>query len=573
MNEELWIPSTLDEYAELWRWLNGLRDRSLEKWESAVQWYSKNDLFFLFYYVMSDGKKIHSQLKTPLHWHQYYLDLCKNTQWVIDNGHSSFCGSSRGSGKSTIRTKAASIYMILNNPDISICIFSVEKQLAKRHMGTIMEELENNKLLKVLHRDVLFDDPREAAKNGEAVWSREDGIRVKRNIVRANNTVEHNNFLSGTPTGSRYDVIHYDDCENGKVVGSQDMLNKLHDAFNQSIALATPVVIEKPVIFVTNTIYHPEGIANKKYHEYKKIDERLAIMIPAERPINEDEGEEGNCPGGGIALYPFTSDSLWMWYNNLGKVKDDYATQFLCNFNALSDRTLKRDWLQFSNDEHTRLAKGTNAYVCIDASRGIEDPMFIWVWGAAPEKKLRWIDGSRKKLDPASPQFHDEIFNVISRVTNRSNRVIEVRVEQLPNQVWADLIASELKRRGCYVPVVPCKGRVIKSGKFSNAKLEREWQRWSPPLQRGEVVFPTPSSMGGSGIMTTDENGKPFDLVDYFLEFEYDMFPRSPHDDGLDSAALLWEPDTPPIQWPPFKMKNKELLGIHYRPTTSWMSA
>jgi len=568
MSSELWIPKTLEEYKELWKWLQSVQDKSLDNWEEAMRWYSKNDLFFLFYFVLSDGKKVHSQYKTPLHWHNYYLDLCKNTQWIIDNQLSSFNGSARGSGKSTVRTKAGSIYLLLNYPDISISIVSVEKQLAKRHQGTINEELENNKLIKLLHPDVLFDDPREAAKNGEAVWSREDGIRVKRSIVRANNTVEHHNFMTGSPTGSRFDVIHYDDCENGKVTSSQDMLNKLHDAFNQSVALATPVVLEQPIIFMTNTIYHPEGIAYKKYQEYRTVDERLAVMHPA-----ENLSVTGDAPGGGTPEYPFTSKSLWMWFDNLGKDKQDYSTQFLCDFNRMSDRSFQKEWIQFVNEPPEKLAKGTNAYVCIDASRGIEDPMFIWVWGAAPEKKLRWIGGSRKKLDPASPQFHDEIFNVVNKANNHALRVVEVRVEQLPNQVWADLVASELRNRGCYIPVVPCKGKVIKTGKFSTAKLEREWQRWSPALQRGDIVFPTPTSARGSGIMTTDEKGVPFDLVDYFLKNEYEMFPRSPNDDGLDSGALIWEPDTNPIAWPPFTMQTRGFWDNPKFSRTSWMSA
>ena len=71
--------------------------------------------------------------------------------------------------------------------------------------------------------------------------------------------------------------------------------------------------------------------------------------------------------------------------------------------------------------------------------------------------------------------------------------------------------------------------------------------------------------------MTKNEKGEVFDLVDYFLEFEYDLFPRAPHDDVLDAGALIWEPDME-ISYPsPASTRSSRLPRKSGE--SSWMSA
>lgn len=564
---DLYIPTSLQEYKELVGYLGDVKVKSLSMWEELMRWYSLNDMFFFLNFVLTDGKHLHSTYQTPIYLHDFYLKACKQVQWQLDNLESSFDGSARRGSKSTIRTKAASIQMGLKYPDISINIASVEKQLAKKHLRLIKEELETNQLLKVLFSDVLHDDPQAAAKNGETVWSLSDGLRFKRKASRANQTIECNNFLSG-PVGSGYDILHFDDCENEKMTSGQDQILKLHDAFDAMIAVATPFILRKPIIFVTNTLYHPEGIAQRKLKEYKKHDERCVRLVPA-----EDRKNPGDCPGGGTAIYPFTADILWQKYNE-AKDKDAYFIQYCCDFQTGQDRRLERAWFGFYDESQEKVAKGKNGYLCIDASRGVYDPMGIWGWASGVDKRLYWVDGSRKKLDPASPAFADEIFIIASRMANLCERLVEIRVEQMGSQTWAELIGSELRKRGMYVPVVPCRGKLSTgtTRRFESTKLEREWQRWSPALQRGEVYVPRPTSMGGRGLPTVDEKGHPFDLVDYFLENEVDLFPRAPHDDLLDSGALIWDAEAPPIIYPAPSYRNKSDYGAASKRTT-WKSA
>jgi hypothetical protein len=398
----------------------------------------------------------------------------------------------------------------------------------------------------------------------------DEGLRVKRLRPRANQTIECNAFSGGGPVGSGYDVIHFDDCENSAAVSSQENLNKLYEAYAQAVHLATPAIFKRPMIFMTNTFFHPEGIAKRKYDEYLKKDPTgsLVRVEPA-----EDRTVDGDCPMGGVARYPFTPDILWMKYNEC-QSKDEYAIQYLCDFSAGQDRSLQRKWLQFYDIEPEKVMEHKNSYLCIDASKGIYDPMAGVLWSVGMDKKLYMTGGFRKKLDPASPEFFDEIFVMASKASNFSDRLVEIRVEQIGQQTWAELIRSEMRKRGLFTPVIPCKGKLNRSGsrRFNSTKLEREWQRWSPPLQRGDIILPLSKAMGGAGMFVKNEEGEVFDLIDYFLNFEYDLFPRAPHDDVLDAGALIWEPEME-ITYPIIQSKRQQNRRGSGQAERSWMSS
>jgi len=571
MSNGLTIPDTLDQYKELREWVHSLRDRSLSYWEEAMRWYALNDTFFALNFVFLTRNETHSTYGTPFYFHEFYLKYCKQLDWLIENFESSFDGSARRGGKSTVRTRLTPIRMGLKYPNITQGIFSLERNFARKHMRGIKEELENNDLLKTLFPDRLWSDPYEAARRGECVWSLNDGFQFKgRTVPRNNQTIECNTFFGG-PVGSGFDFMHFDDCEDGTVVSTPDNITKLHDAFDDAVQLATPVAIPRPVIWVTNTFYHPEGIAKKQYDKYRLADERKIRLEPGE--VNIRTGGPG--PMGGHAQYPFTLEFLQQKYDEC-KDKDEYAIQYCCDFTLGQSRAFKPSWVNWYEENPDAVMQGKYSYVCIDASRGVHDPMGIWVWSVGVDKRLFWTGGSRKKLDPASPAFADEIFNICAKVANLSEKLVEVRVEQMHSQTWAELIGSELRKRGMHVPVIPCRGKLANDRgirKFETTKLEREWQRWSPPLQRGEIWFPKPRRELGPGLPVVNEQGDPFDLVEYFIDYEYMLFPRAPHDDMLDAGSLIWDPEVPPYMAPaPTYRKIRKGASAAGR-RVSWMSA
>ncbi len=562
---EFWRPDDIPGYERLKPWLQSVKEKSWSDWEDAMRWYCRNDLFFLINFIGSEGSLLHSEYGTKFYYHQFYIDLCRQTEWQIANGGGIDTSGRRG-GKSTVRTKWATIQLILNHPDISIFLFGVEKRLSRKHLRTIKDELEANTLLKTLNSDVLWENPIDAVKNGETVWGIEDGIRVKRTMIRSTQTLEAHSFFYGGPVGTGPDVIMLDDIEHSGMVGSPENIEKLKDAYSAAVSLLTPTVIRKPILMVTNTRFSQASIVEETYQKYKAQDERKARQVAA-----EELSIPGDGPLGGTPQYPFTKEILWQRYDET-PVKSEYALQYAMSYTAASQTSLNEDNLSWYLDDPRDIAKDKLVYICIDASRGIEDPMAIWVWATSKDKKFYWIDASIKKLDPSTRYFFDEIFNMVSKWKNLAQRVVEIRVESQGSNVWAELIERELRNRGEYTPVIAC--RVV-----NTKKEERIFDRWAPNINAGNVVFPAPPRKDGFGIQSytgTIDKLRPQDLVDYFLEVEFRSFPRASHDDALDAAALLWDNkvnEDRAIQYPSsgsYKQVRPISTG---RPATSWMSA
>jgi hypothetical protein len=80
--------------------------------------------------------------------------------------------------KSTIITFAGVIQEILRDPEITVCIFSHTKGIARKFFRQIKLELESNDVLKQAFPDILWDRPEKQAPR----WSEETGLVVKRKI-------------------------------------------------------------------------------------------------------------------------------------------------------------------------------------------------------------------------------------------------------------------------------------------------------------------------------------------------------------------------------------------------------
>ena len=440
---------------------------------------------------------------------------------------------------STIRTKSFSIQQILKHPDLAICIFSFTKDAAKKHFTTIMEELSRNKLLYALFPEVLYENPLEAAMNSETTWSKTDGLTVKRNIIRAQPTLSYRPYVGGTPTGGRFDILHVDDAEDDKVVSSKIFLEKLHSTYDATIPVLTPVALQVPVLFVTNTVYAENGLVKRLINRMKADgeDPRKCICYKA-----EDLTKDGDGPLGGEPLYPYTAKILKKFYDE-PREKEMYGLQFLGDPIVTSQRTLSRDWLKSYPGDPQDWGRNKSIYICIDPSKGVEDPMAIWVWALGEDKKFSWVDGSLKKLDPAHRAFWDEIY-LIARSWSDLGRLVEIRMEQYGQATYVEQLDAEMKKRGFYVPIV--KVQNIKnqwSQKLSawSGKYDRIYSRWAPPCQRGEVLIPTPVADGGPGMIRQDEKGKSIDLVEEFLYKEWLKFPKPISDNMLDAGSLIWE--------------------------------
>lgn len=579
---ELWKPDKIEGYEEIERWLDSLRVKSESSWIEAIRWYCTNDLYYLHRYGTTLGKAVHSTYGTYLYHHQLYVDACRQYERQLGYGSSLDC-SSRRSGKSEIRSTTIPIFLILNNPDIAIFIFSVQKDLAQRHLRRLMGELERNKFLMHVFDDILWTDPRKMAKEEGLVWSVSDGICVKgRSLNRSIQTVEVHALFGGGPIGTGPDVIIADDIERRDRIGTEAAIEELDTAFSEAVTLLTPVVLKQPILVVSNTRFSPNGLVQRLKDRYldvnpDKVRQYAAELMPDEWPEDMPEiPEEEIGPLGGKIQYPYTKEFLQFKYDE-SEDKAEYALQYALTYKH-KDKDLDLKLVQWYDHEPTKNSREMNSYICIDPSRGVHDPTAIWVWGLTHDKRKVCLDLSARRTDVTTKEFHDLIFNMVSKWTNLSNQLCEVRVEDTPSSTWSELVERELRTRGSYVPVVKVRVNIRQmSGKFKSGKNDRIYSRWNPMLSRGEVWLPKPLSTGGRGIMEFDDKGKYRCLVDYFINVEANPFPNGKFDDLLDAGGMIEDEKTNqdrPLQYPSDpNMRYDSTAVTRLTRGYSWMSA
>lgn len=133
----------------------------------------------------------------------------------------------REHGKSSWITFAGIIQEVINDPEITIGIFSFNKPTARKFLRQIKYEFESNEQLKRLYPDTLYADPKKESPR----WSEDSGIVVKRKGNPKEATVEGHGLVDGQPTGAHFLLRVYDDVVTVDSVTSPEMVQKTTEAW------------------------------------------------------------------------------------------------------------------------------------------------------------------------------------------------------------------------------------------------------------------------------------------------------------------------------------------------------
>ncbi len=179
------------------------------------------DLFFLLVVVLGRHDANHD----------WIYDRCRMVQLEPDGYLDLWF---RGGYKSSVITCAKTIQDILHNPEITVGIFSINKQIARGFLRQIKREFEGNEKLRALWPDVLWENPRKEAPK----WTEQEGIVVKRKGNPKEATVEANGLIDSLPTSRHYDLLVYDDPIDQRNVTTEDQMRKVVEAWELSLNLA-----------------------------------------------------------------------------------------------------------------------------------------------------------------------------------------------------------------------------------------------------------------------------------------------------------------------------------------------
>lgn len=483
-------PQTIEEYETL---LAGIKQLPDSEAVGIIRHLLRTDLYMLLWYGL--GRK---DVAKP-----WLLARCKE---VEANPDSHLDLWAREHYKSTIITYAKTIQDILashgddplpewRGKEPTFGIFSCTRPIAKGFLRQIKREFESNDLLKQLFPDILWSNPHKDAPK----WSEDDGIIVRRKGNPKESTIEAWGLVDSQPTSKHFDVMIYDDVVTRENVTTPDMIQKTTEAWELSINLGADGGRRRYI----GTRYHFND-------SYRTIISR-GVVTPRIYTATVD-----GTPHGEPVL--MNKESLAEKRKAMGPYT--FACQMLLNPIADENQGFKRGWIK-----HHKGSDGSsmNKYIIIDPANEKKkgsDYTAIIVIGMGEDENYYLLDMVRDRLNLT--QRADAVFRL-----HRKWRPLRVGYEKYGMQADIAYIRERMERENYRFDICELGGTL--------AKIDRIKQL-VPLFESHRVYLP-------ESLYKTDYEGKLVDLVEAFINEEYEAFPVSVHDDMLDALARITDPD------------------------------
>lgn len=437
-----------------------------------------HDLFYLLVYVLnrSDADR------------DWLFDRCREVE-TEPNGHLDLWA--REHYKSTIITFAKTIQDVLNNPEITIGIFSHTRGIAKAFLAQIKSEFEKNEKLKWLFSDVLYAHPQKEASK----WSIDDGIIVKRKGNPKESTIEAWGLVDGQPTSKHFKLMIYDDVVTLESVNTPEQIQKTTQAWEMSLNLGA----EDGQIRYIGTRYH--------YHDTYSTMIKRGVVAVRKYPATDNGKFDGK---------PVFMSQEYLDKKRAAMGPYTFGSQMLQDPVADKTQGFKIEWLRYY--EELKYA-GMNFFLVCDAAgtkKASADYTVMEVWALGPDGNEYLVDGIRDRLN----------------LTQRGKKFIELHRKWRPMRagyekygLMSDIeYIKELQEKENYrFDIYEFGGTMAKEDRI---------KKNVPRFENGNVWFPR-------RLLFVDCEGKTRDFVAEYINDEYVDFPLSLHDDMMDIHARM----------------------------------
>lgn len=490
--------NTIEDYRKL---ATNLKTEPAALRYQLIRQLGRSDLFFLLWFVCGRTDMAHPWL----------LDRCREVQ---NDPYGYLDLWARDHYKSTIITFGRSLQEIidytLRDELITIGIFSHTRPIAKGFMRQLKREAENNQLLPYLYPEVFWNDPRTEAPK----WSEDDGLIFKRKQNPKEATVEAWGLVDGQPTSKHYTHRKYDDVVTRESVTTPDMIHKTNEAWELSLNLGTQGGVESYI----GTRYH----FNDTY--------RLILSRGSAKPRIYPATIDGSMEG----------DPVLKPKEYLDKLRRDqgpytFSCQMLQNPRADETQGFRREWLRFYDGSD---GSGMNLYILCDPAgekKKDSDYTVFVVIGLAQDDHYYLLDAVRDRLNLA--ERTRTLFSL-----HRKWKPVGVGYEKYGKDSDIEAIQAEMNRVNYRFDIIPLGGATKKNDRI----------RKLIPLFEGNRFY-LPRT-----IHRTIHDGRTVDLIEQFLNEEYDAFPVPVHDDMLDAMARILEQDLAAIAPITYEQKNED---------------
>ena len=495
---------TLDECNELYNQV--IADKDI----ASLRRLCKVDLFFLLTRAFKRNDVSHPWL----------FARCREIEQDPDNNLDLWA---REHYKSTIITYGKTIQDILCNPDLTVGIFSHTRPIAKAFLEQIKREFEANTFLQDLFPDILYKDPkRESPK-----WSLDSGIIVKRTTNPKEATVEAWGLTDGQPTSKHFTLVVYDDVVTRDSVTTPEMIKKVTEAWELSLSLGA----QGGRVRYIGTRYHQTDT-------YSVIIDRKAVKkVRIHTPT--DQGQNDLAIHGNSVLIP--KNDLESKRRKMGPYT--YGCQMLQNPQADNVMGFKKDWLMFY--DYLRNHENWNYYlICDPASekKKTSDYTVMLVIGLAPDMNYYLVDGLRDRLN-----LNQRTEKYIG--FHRKWKPKECGYEKYGKDSDIEHIKGKMEDIGYRFEITALGGNVKKNDRI----------RGLVPLFENKTFY-LPHN-----LYYIDYQKKMRDLIEELIKDEYLTFPVCSHDDILDCAARIRDPNMK-IEFPKFLPSKYMSITQHSEP-------
>ncbi|MBB5143944.1 hypothetical protein [Desulfovibrio intestinalis] len=398
--------------------------------------------------------------------------------------------------KSTIITVALTIQDILNDPEITVGLFSHTRPNSKVFLGQIKREFEANEVMKQCYPDVLYARPEVESP----VWSLDDGIMVKRQNNAKEMTVEAWGVVEGQPIGRHFSLTVYDDVVTPESVNTPEQIKKTTERLRLSYALGAEGGTRRMI--------------GTRYHLFDTYAELL--KGGSVKPRIYAATEDGTMEGTPRFLSP----------QRLAEKRIEFgpyifACQMLQNPTADSAQGFKAEWLRYwqSQKDHWQ---GMNRAILVDpasSKKKSSDYTVMAVVGWNADGCLYLIHGLRARLNLT--ERTKRLFDLV-----RQYKPVCTYYEKYGMQSDIEHIEDVMKRDNFHFNIKEVGG--------STAKVDRI-RRLIPWFEQGRFYLPIVSNF-------VDEDGVVRNFTPIFVEEEYDSFPVCAHDDMFDCIARAADP-------------------------------
>ena len=363
--------------------------------------------------------------------------------------------------KSSAITNAGIIQEILCDPELTVGIFSITKDISEKFLKQIKEELESNEELKATYADVLWESPRQEASS----WSLKGGITVKRSGNPKESSVEAHGLIDALPTGRHFGLLVYDDAINEKNVTNPEQINKATERIQLSFNLGVGEATRK--WFIGTRYSYGDSYA-------WLLDPLNQIAIPRLYSATDDGTLDG--------VPVFLSQEAW------DKVKreqrDTVAAQFLQNPLSGKEQTFLTRWLKPYWVRPSML----NVYIMGDPSKGkskTSDRTAIAVVGIDVNNNKYILDGYCHRMSLS--ERWDRLKDLHKKWVNMPGvQLVKVGWERYGMQTDEEYFEERMRQQGQRFEIIELNWTGDAGGESKGKRISR----LEPDFRHGEFFVP-----------------------------------------------------------------------------------